>query len=866
MPHIRRSHAVGVSLAVLAFVHNTNPALAQTSQQGEETSLKPLIVYIWDYLSGGVTADTGTTNISDGQFRARTNGTGDANSFLRGLPNVQYQNDTEDDAGIDGQREINLRPTLYSISGGRTYENNFILDGMGINTVTGTEERYGDGELKSNENTPNADRVYGLHPQTVFVPSDFVESATVIDSNASAEYGSFMGGVVSYKLAAPRKDRWHFTTSADYQSDDMMHYRLGTADGLNPLDRAHPEFVKKKMSYSATGPLTDNISIIGQYSVQDAWTTKQKNYTLGSGTIKEKSKNEFYRLQANADTDYGDFVLEGAYTKYKQDFESAEWRDLELDTGSRSFIGKLENTYDAGSFSLGGISLENVHLKSRAKFSRSNTLNTSNSDVGYAFTQSEVLSRAVAWESSEMTDWCVTDPTRLTASTICREGGYGEKEQGQTQFGFSQNATGDVGAGTFNIGYEYTHTEVNRTRPRDYTYYTATTTIWDARSLGLAGFNCLSNEVCSAEQYASVKSIWKAFDIEATVNAANTYAEFDQTWEWLNVRAGIRADFDDYQKNLNLAPRIVATVTPVEAISLTGGYNRYYDGLSLAYAVRETQPRGQSYRRTHASDGSVDGWTMLAATGNYVNSAAGLDTPYVDEFTAGIRIRDSLTDGEWRFRFMNRQSRDQYATEDMGKNVYMLTNSGSGAYQSATAEYAKEWAVTGISNLESVSLTTSLTWSKERVSANSYFTDEDDLLDRIYYKGQSYTLGGFSVVTGNMDIPLRAQIAFDSTWMDGRLNLGLAMNYNFAYKGAADTDEDIIIDGINHDIWEDHSFKPVLTVDFGGSYTVAKKGDSSLAVNFKVDNVFDEIGNATASTSRPWIRGRSFWFGASATF
>lgn len=617
--------SVLVSMAMVVALPLSSASAQMVPTDGSDTSLKTIIVRFWSFLGGNVVADTGTTELGTGQYRARTDGSGDANSFLRGLPNVQYQNDTDDDAGVDGQKEINTRPTQYRISGGRTYENNFILDGMGINTITGTEERHGTEELTSDEDTPNADRVYGLHPQTVFVPADFVDSVTVIDSNASAQYGSFLGGVVSYKLAEAKKDRWYFSTSVNYQSDDLVHYKLATGDGLNPLDRTPPEFVKRKASYSVSGPVTGNISVIGQYSVEDAATTKQKNYIYRNGTIDEKSKNEFFRLQTNADTDYGDFVLEGVYTKYHQDFESIAWREMELDTGTRSFASKLENDYDAGDLSLGGIPLRNVHLKSKASYSRGNTTNTSNSDTGYVYTQSELASRVLQWESSELTDWCRTDPTKTT-STTCKEGGYGSKEQGQEQFGFSQSATGEIGSGTFLAGYEFQHTEANRARLRDFTYYTSTTTIWDARALGVAGFTCNTTEVCSAEQYASIKSIWRAFDVTAKLNSANAYAEIDQTWDWLNVRAGVRGEFDDYQKNLNISPRFVATVTPVDSVSFSGGYNRYYDGQSLAYAVREIQPRAQTYTRTRSSIGLVgDTWTMGTVTGNYANRASDID-------------------------------------------------------------------------------------------------------------------------------------------------------------------------------------------------------------------------------------------------
>lgn len=173
----------------------------------EATLLDRIVLGMRDYLGGQSPVDIGTTIVGGDAFAVRTDGSGDANTFLRGLPNVQYQNETDDDAGVDGQKILDTRPELLSISGGRTYENNFIVDGISANTVTGTVERSGSGELASDENTPNAYRVYGLHPQTIFVPSDFVESATVIDSNAAARYGNFQGGVVSYELTKPATDR-----------------------------------------------------------------------------------------------------------------------------------------------------------------------------------------------------------------------------------------------------------------------------------------------------------------------------------------------------------------------------------------------------------------------------------------------------------------------------------------------------------------------------------------------------------------------------------------------------------------------------------------------------------------------------------
>lgn len=747
-------------------------------------------------------ADTGTTVMDSTQVGVRTS-SADANSFLRGLPNVQYQDDTNDNAGVEGQAILNTKPQEVSISGGRTYENNFILNGIGINTITGTEEPYNTGnrgELSDDDAAYNADRIYGLHSQTVFVPTDFVESATVIDSNASARYGSFQGGVVEYKLQEPATDRLRATASVDYESDSLVEYNLATEDGLNPNDVKEPEFYKKKKAFSVTGPITDNIAVIGQYSVADAWTNKAKNYIYGDELVQSESKNEFYRLQANAETDFGLFKLEGIHTDYYQDFESDNYRELEIDTATQTYAGKLENTYEFGDFSLGGIPLSNVTLTSKVTASKSDALNLGGDDIIRNWKSTYFRSGVRVFESS-MLDWCRIDETSTT-SADCREGGMGsERGQGQERYTWSQDLAGDVWNGTFRAGYEFGYTQARRWRAEDYVNYTYRvaafyTTLWNA---GISTFTCNTTEECYAEQFAYTKSVYKAFDIKAQIMQANSYLELDQTFDWLNIRPGIRFDYDDYQGNLNIAPRLVATVTPIEDFSISGGYNRYYDAANLAYAIRDQQPRFITY--TRAPTGNVVGnFTSSTAQAYYSFDAADLKTPYTDEFTVGIDFVDPLTEGDWRLRYMHRNSRDQYASATPTNSSYVLTNSGEGSYDSFTAEYAKELPTAAWNPAENSVLSASITWADRNVSADTYFVDEDDLENRISYKGMSYTQAGFNAVTGNMDIPLRAQVGLTGTFFDERLTLGLSANYNFAYDGVADSGDDEDIDGIPHDI------------------------------------------------------------------
>ncbi|QEE46596.1 hypothetical protein FVA81_19155 [Rhizobium sp. WL3] len=807
-------------------------------------------------------ADTGTTVLDSTQVGIRTS-SADANSFLRGLPNVQYQDDTNDEAGVEGQAILNTRPQEVSISGGRTYENNFILNGIGINTVTGTEEPYDTGnrgELSDDDTAYNADRIYGLHSQTVFVPTDFVESATVIDSNASARYGSFQGGVVEYKLMEPATDRLRATASVEYESDSLVQYNLATEDGLNPNEVKEPEFYKKKKAFSVTGPITDNIAVIGQYSVTDAWTNKAKNYIYGDELVESESKNEFYRLQANAETDFGLFKLEGIHTDYYQDFESNNYRALEIDTATQTYAGKLENTYEFEDFSLGGIPLSNVTLTSKVTASKSDALNLGGDDIIRNWKSTYFRSGVRVFETS-MLDWCRIDETSTT-STDCREGGMGsERGQGQERYTWSQDLAGDVWNGTFRAGYELGYTQARRWRAADYVNYTYRpaafyNALWNA---GILTFTCNTTEECYAEQFAYTKSVHKAFDIKAQIMQANSYLELDQTFDWLNIRPGIRFDYDDYQGNLNIAPRLVATVTPIEDFSISGGYNRYYDAANLAYAIRDQQPRFITY--TRAPSGNVVGdFTSSTTQAYYSFDASDLKTPYTDEFTVGIDL------GDWRLRYMHRSSRDQYASTTPTSSSYVLTNGAKGSYDSFTAEYAKELPTAKWNPAESSLLSASITWADRNVSANSYFVDEDDLENRISYNGQSYTKAGFNAVTGNMDIPLRAQFGLTGSFFDERLTLGLSANYNFAYEGVADSGDNEDIDGIQHDIWEDKAFDAVLTVDLAGSYKVASIDEHGLTLNFKVVNLFNELGNGTAENSQPWVIGRTLWLGASAEF
>lgn len=829
---------------------------------------------------GGAVADTGTTVFDNRSVNMRTDGSGEANSFLRNLPNVQYQNDTNDDAGINGYQAIDTRPLLLSINGANTYENNFIVNGVSTNNITGAVEPFSTDALNSDTGgNPNLNSFYGLHPQTLFVPSDFIGTATVIDSNASAEYGQFMGGVVIYDLARPPTDRYRASLTYRRHTHEMVDYLNVTPTGTNPLEKTAPRFTQESLAASIGAPITTDLSFIIQASRKTGDTTRQKEYKYFNNIATENSENIFLRFATALKTDIGRFTFDTSLTDYQQVWTAMSWRDMEMNVATRTsatqleYLGALSNVVDES------IGLNNVTLKSRVFYNDSETLNESNSNVAYNW----VAMRRVkpingVWEETfstdDFADWCREDPVaalattpnrKLQDNTICQTGGYGNKEMGQTDYGVQAQIRGSVFLGNFLIGGEAKTIEGRRARPDEFVWYgTLTRTATGETNSPASGtFICPDGDpACFEHQYASIKTVSPAFDISETVNALHGYAELDQTLGWFNVRAGARVDYEDYFKNVNIAPRLAATVSPFDGISLTGGFNRYYIGETLYYALRDSQPYSLAYTRSHEADGTVSStWKPPTNIRRYGFKSLDLDTPYSDEYTGALRIRDPLLNGNVRLRYTERHGKDLFSSESCGSNCTTLTNNGESFYRSVSAEYTKYWRNLPTQYLNAAGFTLGATWSEQNTSRSTY-VDDDESDVFILYKGKSYTPLSFVDVTGNMDIPVRIGGTLSTNWLNNMLVVDLSAGYNLGYQGVYDTGVNEMFNGRQHNVYDDHKFKAVLKVDLAAYLAVTEQAYISAHVN----NIFNTPGNAIATYENPWLIGRSFWLESGLRF
>jgi hypothetical protein len=830
---------------------------------------------------GATAVDTGTTTFDANSVQQRVTGSGDANSFARNLPNVQYQNSASR-GGASSSKTIDTKPQALSISGGKTYENNFILNGVSITNITGPQQDAGDpGDTTS---FPSYNSVYGVSPQTVFIPSEFIGNATVIDSNASAKYGQFMGGVVVYDLAAPPTDHYRASVSASRETSDTAHYVLATPDGLNPGNRAPPSYEKNKLSASLGAPITNDFAIIGQVSRIEAESSKPKAIQLGNVWADENSDNAFFRFAASARTDIGKFTLDTSYTDYFQHWENYTGKNVYIDMTTQSSTTKLEYETKLASVRVDSIGLGNVNLLSRAFYNDSDTKNTSGDSIGYGWMKQGLRQNTTTkvwseiYKTDRYGDWCPgVDPTTFsspstTAFFRCLEGGSGNTRQSQTDFGAQAILSGDVLLGNFTTGADIKQYEGHRARS-DTTLQTSNYVIDNGNVysggtvLGPApvgGFNCGDFALCNPEQFTYRYGHIPTYDLAATVNALHAFAEVEQGWKWFDVRAGARLDYDDYMKNINIAPRVAGTVTPFDRLSITGGYNRYYIGETLYYALRDKQSYGEVWLRSYNAATGLISQPTLSSNSAASFKASGLATPYSDEYTGAVRITDPLVDARWRFKYLERYGHDQFATTECGAFCWISSNDGEKFYRAASAEFTKEWnQLRNPYNLSAAAITGNVTWSEQKSSANTYLgadVDGDGINEAfVSYNKKIYTMAQFGALTGNLDIPVRFGATLATVWFDNLLELNVNAGVNLGFNGVYNTGT-TVGGNANGSIYEykDKVFDTTLKLDISGRINVSEFA----AIDFYAGNITSSAQNTIGTVDNPWALGRSFWVGS----
>ncbi|MCD8214008.1 MAG: TonB-dependent receptor plug domain-containing protein [Campylobacter sp.] len=690
----------------------------------------------------------GKRSVSRELIEATSNKNGDITSLLHGNPAVKFSN-----ANNQSTTQGEIDPAQVSIHGAAYYQNNFQIDGFNMNNDLdpGSSNDY------TTANSPT--EVPSSASQGINIDTDFIERLDVYDSDVSAKYGGFTGGVIDAKTRDP-KEGFHGKFSVahsrgKYPSSRRFpwtKYNIDEADEESFLESStaknQPEFSKWTTRLNLEGFLTDDFGLMFGYAQTRSkiptfkYNQSSTGYVNGDEKINQRRLSENYFLKGVwYATDRLTIRPQIMYAPMEAKIFSNQRKDSEQDIKSGGQTYNLSAEYEAD----------------WAKIEQK---------IGYSILQTSRDSKneyLLNWYRSNAKNW-----NSGTGASANSEGGYGDIDQVQKTFSydldfdfakfdtawFEHSLRAGLGFNKKSGSYEI----------KDTFWTTSTKTRGDfsATMLGCAEGDWLcddsGNVYRSATQtydyqYARAASVYEAGKISTSVKSWSAYAEDSIKFWRFTIRPGIRFDTDDYMDKDTWAPRFSANfdVWGNNLTNLSFGRNRYYGRNAFVYKTREGRNKLLvNYTRASAYDTNWNaannyGWVRGSGASTSTYRFDQLDIPYDDETSFGIRqkvgpvaILAKYVKREGRKQVTQQRAADLGTTCDSSlysSNCYLYTNEG----YSDVKEY--DISVANDVPLETLGISHSfeLTYSHmQKKSNNNGYGDRDaDVIEdpEVYYEG-----------------------------------------------------------------------------------------------------------------------------------
>lgn len=711
------SHST-LSLAIFAVFTATayadDDSFALSDQQSNPTAVNLNTIVI----EAEKTNEIGKTIYTKEDLEKVPNSSKNITDFLKVNPNVQFSQDWK-----SGKQQGELNAADISINGGLTYDNKFLVNGMSINNNLNPASSAG-----SNSNSD----LRGSS-QTVSINTDLICDLTVLDSNVSAEYGEFVGGVVSANTCAPKtpKGELHGSISYDYTSDDWS--RINFIDDAEKLsyenstsESIQPAFVKQGISANVYGKLTDNLgfSLAGSHRWSD---------------IPLKTElNNVDRHDQNRESN--NFSFEGYYTpsdqhQYKfgvQFFESDDnfYQSKVLNSNS-NHISNSKSVYFNAQDDLGVAKIEQ-----QFNYQKQNSHKTANSEL-------------YSWLKSETKNWNVS-------GTLAQEGGFGNMEQEEEKLEYSFKATFDpIKTGkltqTIKMGTGYGHYDAYWKRSEDVYWYVVNGAAANLNGASCSSIDGITYDACDEGmttvghydgQYARTRTAYHAGEINIRQDRWNAYIEDSFTLgKYWSGSIGLRNDYDSITKSNNLAPRTALNFMPFANpnLKISAGWNRYYGLNAFANALESRK------RLLQATDtrNSVDAeWKEVEGSSYGAMGVNGdLQSPFSDETVFALSGQQANID--WMLKWVNRKNKDQvrktaFVTVDKPETSgsyteYSYDNSGQSTADTMTFSIKNHTPFEVMGSTHTLAL--NISYSDIERNFNSYNDSFSDPNEKIYYDG-----------------------------------------------------------------------------------------------------------------------------------
>lgn len=779
----------------------------------------------------GDAQDSGTSTFTRESVEARAPGSGDANEILKALPTVQF---TSTQGRATRAALQDLRPENLSISGGSIYENLFLLDGVGVNSRLDV----------SNDNFAMFDEVANGSAQTVWMDASLIGALTVRDSNISAEYGQFTGGVVEIDTRAPGRT---YGGEAYYglTHTDMASFRVSdrARDALSVMP-TKPDYDKRRYGVSVDLPLSERLRVLAAYNRSESRVTNypSTNY-VALGNLSQRSVSDNFLLKGEYDL-ASDLLLTGQvnYSPYESEFHPINSRDNLLESHGGGLTAKL--------------GLEG--RRGQANWTLDLTHAWSDNDRDGPAGTIQIPTGAPGFAACSLGASCVL-------------GSVGPLTQQQTDTGLKGRWEQALGAGQLRAGFDYAHIEGDKRRPQTvYSYLGGVVSPTTACAID-EGLSCIPGVYAAARRNG-----YAAFDASASIDSLGLWAEYNFDWAGFMIRAGGRYDYESFLGNHDLAPRLsISRDLPWAGLNLTVGANRYYGRSFLGYALREGAGVTRGYTRAaRVVNGQAvwsDNWVLTSHSDTSRWSNIGLATPYSDEFTVALNGPVAWLGGEYRIKGIIRESRDQFSSSVAETSVYdtetgttarrstrTITNDGERSYEGLSLEYVRDFG-----RDHTVSFSTNL--SHTDATNISYFDIADETEfegEQVYYQGK--VVPKLQALADNQledyANPFIINADWGARWFDGRLRTNINARWRDSFTKVADTLVNITVDGVRYDVFDKVEFGSSVDVNLAATIDLVSTPYGSALLDLRVNNLFNTVLDQDYSSgSQPYQLGRNLW-------
>jgi hypothetical protein len=761
---------------------------------------------------------------------------GSPNELLTILPGIQSGefSRTSDNAG-------EILPPSISISGGRFYDNNFMIDGMGSNSLLDP----------AFDNPANIENVPG-HPQELFINPAFIDRLSVYRFNVPARYGSFTGGVVDIGTRDPA-ERFGGEIYVRHTRDQWteLHYDEDRRDAFdNPTSGSvQPKFDKYDSGASLDIPLNSQSSLLAGYS-----QVRSDIPLVLIDQPKDQSRllENYFLKYINRLTPSSTVRLTGTATPYEAEYflKDTLHSDYTVKNGGYGLVGSLEQLFNWG---------------------------TAEVTVGYRHSENtrEAPSDYFIWQAKNKDGSPTSKPWGLSVgSNVSNEGGYGDVEKDQSTWSAALDLTSrpiltgqlqHLPAG----GLHYEDSSASFDRNQELFRYTGSTAN-NTVTCAPGAIDCVDYE-----QFFFARNVYPEDHAEAVIRFYDAYVEDTLTWGRLTVRPGMRFSYDDLQKNQNWGHRLAAgfDLFGNGRTVLIGGLNRYYANTLLTHALAEKKLPYRNERTTNdpltdksytALNGTTPKpWQDIGRTSINATRLASLETPYSDEWVVGLQ--QGFFDGVINLDYLERDTENELASTTVKDGSYTYTewtNDGSSSHREATLSWERSW--------QNHYLLVTATWQETETAYSNYLQrvdspdlNADGILDPVWYRGKLYDRN---------DLP---RPDFNREWSaaltySGRMPWGFTFTniarYRSGYTALSDTGETYVLDsGEKLDVYDEVKQPESWIFDWKLDWEKQLIEGQALIVSLEVNNVFDERVNS-GETIDVYDLGRQFWLGLTYKF